>query len=141
MKEPVKTVDEVIKAIEGSGAVQAVIAKRLGVHRHTIENYIARWASVRLAYENEDRQNCDMAETVVLNAIKAGDIDTSKWYLARRRKDRYSERQQVELVTQDDIDREIENELARLAGRRQGAVSGSAEGEEPVVVDRTSTAQ
>lgn len=102
----VYSVDEVVKAIRGSSGVKATIAKRLGCHWHTVDNYLERYVTVRQAYEDECRTTDDFAESVVIFNIKLAlkeqetlkkpvDSSDAKWWLERRRRDKFSTRQEV----------------------------------------------
>lgn len=106
MASQVYSVDEIIKAIRGSGGVKATIAKRLGCHWHTVDNYLERYATARQAYEDECRTTDDFAESVIIFNIKLAlkeqetlkkpvDSSDAKWWLERRRKDRFSIRQEI----------------------------------------------
>ena len=79
---------DIITAIEKSGGIKTTIAKRLGVHRHTIDNYLERFPTAKQAYENEVESIGDMAETVIISALQDKDIATAKWYANNKLKDR-----------------------------------------------------
>jgi len=66
-KNDLKTV---IAAIEGSGGIKTVIARRLGVVRNTVDNYLNRWASAREAYTREQEKNMDMAESIIFGNMR-----------------------------------------------------------------------
>lgn len=70
MKAPAKELDEVVKAITGSGGIKTVIASRLGVSRPTVDAYLKRWSTAQDAYEQELEQNKDLAESVILSNIR-----------------------------------------------------------------------
>jgi len=86
---------DVIEAVDGSGGIKTTIAQKLAVHRHTVDNYLERWATVRQAYEDEVERVGDMAEMTLLKAIKDGDTGAAKWYLSRVRRGKFSERQEI----------------------------------------------
>lgn len=87
------TPEQAIAAIAGTGGIKANIATRLGVSRWTFDNYLKKWASVRLAYDEECERVTDRAETVLIQAINEGDVDSAKWYLKHKGKARgYTER-------------------------------------------------
>lgn len=120
------TIDEFIKAIKGSGAIKTTIAQRLGCDRHTVDNYLNRYATIQQAYDDEAQVTDDMAESVVIQNIKLAlqqqkikfalhqeqqsnnssleqqnftvqpaDSSDSKWWLERRRRDRFATRQEL----------------------------------------------
>lgn len=94
-KKPYNTAKQVIKAIKGSGGIKQTIADRLGVHRNTVTNYLERYATARQAYEDECQRVGDLAESVVIKAIKDQDVSTAKWYCSKKLADRgYVDRQE-----------------------------------------------
>lgn len=90
------TLEQVLAAIEGSNGIKTTIANKLHVHRDTVDSYLERWATARRAYQSEVEKVGDAAEGVVFSGIFNRDIDTAKWYLRMKCKDRgYVERQEV----------------------------------------------
>jgi len=65
------TLDEFLKAIEGSGGIKATIAMRLDVSRNTVDNYLKRWATAQEAYTQETETNTDIAESIILGNMQA----------------------------------------------------------------------
>lgn len=113
-KQKVK-VDDIIKAVQGSGGIKRVIAERLGVHRHTIDNYIDRYSSVKQAYVNEVESIGDLAESVIVDALRGKDISTAKWYAKMKLKERgYVERQEVRSFNID-VTQLTNEQLQRIA--------------------------
>ena len=122
------TVDQVIGAIKDSAGIISTIAKRLGCSWHTVPVYIGRHPTIAKAYQAEREKVLDIAEGNLIKAIQSGDLQAIRYYLSTQGKRRgYVERVQSQTVTQDDIDKEIENELARLAGHGQGKIPGTSE--------------
>jgi len=66
-----RTLDEVLKAIAGSGGIKATIALRLDVDRRTVDNYLKRWATAQEAYTQETETNADIAESIILGNMQA----------------------------------------------------------------------
>lgn len=96
MAEIRHTAEKVIEAIQGSSGIKIVIARRLGLHRNSVENYLKRYASAREAYDNEVETVGDVAESVIITAIKNSDVDTAKWYAKVKLKSRgYVERPEI----------------------------------------------
>ena len=95
-----RTAEEVVAATEGSGGIKGVIAQRLKIHRHSVDNYLGRYASAMQAYENECQLIADLAESTVINDIRQHkNVETSKWYLRMKARDRgYVEKQQQEIT-------------------------------------------
>jgi len=115
------TAQQVIKAIQGSGGIVTLIAKRLGCSWHTARNYIDKYPTARRAYEDEDEKTLDLAESKVIEAINAGDGQMVRYYLSTRgRKRGYVERQEVtgaegeRLIPEPTSAAELVRELNRL---------------------------
>ena len=47
------TLAQILEAIAGSRGVKATIAERLGVHRHSVDNYLDRYATAKQAFLDE----------------------------------------------------------------------------------------
>jgi hypothetical protein len=103
------TREQVLEAIEGSGAIISTIATRLSCAWDTARTYVNRWASTKAAFKAEGETFLDDCETLLRNNIKLAKnkqeedsviVDTSdaKWVLARLGKDRgYTERTETEI--------------------------------------------
>lgn len=112
------SIEEIVKAIEGSRGNKSKIARSLGVERTTIHVYLAKFASVRKAYESECERILDMAEDVVNTAVANGDVDTAKWVLRMQGKDRgYVERQEIAEVDPYRNVRKVVFEVAGTNGK------------------------
>lgn len=81
-------VAEVVTAIEGSGGIISDVARRLGCHPGTVTRYIRTYTTVRRAFETEKERMKDMAEGVIHEAIRGGDVSVSKWYLSMLARER-----------------------------------------------------
>lgn len=84
-----------INAMPGSGGIIATIAKRVGCDWHTAKKYISEYRTVADAYADECETVNDLAVSKIIEAINEGDIATAKWWIARKRKDEFSERAEV----------------------------------------------
>ena len=80
------TAEQVIEAIAGSGGIKTVIAKRLGVNRQSVDNYLTYYPTALKAYNDEVESFTDKAESTVMQAIIDGDVQRAQWWLAKRRK-------------------------------------------------------
>lgn len=72
MDEPKRTLEQVLEAIDGSDGIKAVIARRLGVTRPTVDAYLKRWKTAQQAYEQANDAFLDLAESLVVRNIKLG---------------------------------------------------------------------
>ena len=91
------TAEQFITAIPGSAAIITTIAARVGCAWHTVRSYIDKYPTVREAFEDEQQKIVDLAESVVIKAMRDdNDVGTARWYLSTRGKDRgYTERTEL----------------------------------------------
>lgn len=90
------TKELVLEAIKGSNGIVSTIASLLKCDWNTARKYIDKWDETKIALENEKERTLDVAENVIFGALKANDVQTAKWYLAMKGKDRgYIERQET----------------------------------------------
>ena len=82
------SIDTMLSAIEGSGAVVSTIARRLGCDWNTAKKYIERREETRTAYANEQEAVLDMCESTIYTSIKNGDTHSAKWVLATKGRQR-----------------------------------------------------
>lgn len=83
------------KAIKGSAGIIATVANRLGCDWHTADTRISASKTLTRLMENEANTVDDMAESVVIKDIQSGDTKAAQWWLERRRRGKYSTRQEV----------------------------------------------
>ena len=93
-RETKRSLQEVLKAIKGTGGIKTRIAEKLGCTRRTVDNYLDRWVTAQQAWEEEVERWGDKAEGNIYDSIEGGDIQDSKWYLSRIRKGKYSTRKE-----------------------------------------------
>lgn len=77
-----------LKAIHGSGGIVSMIANRLGCEWHTAKKYIEMWEETKQAYNDELEKFKDICESTVLKSVQEGDVQTAKWVLSHRARDR-----------------------------------------------------
>ena len=82
------TAAQVIEAIEKSAGIISTVATRLDCAWHTADKYIHKFPTAIKAYSDECERVKDRAEAVILKAINAEDVQTAKWYLTLKAKDR-----------------------------------------------------
>jgi hypothetical protein len=95
------TAKQFTDAIPGTGGIIAAIAKRVGCDWHTAKRYIDTLPTVRQAYEDECSGIDDLAESTVIKAIRDGDVGAAKWWLEKRRRDKFSNTQELILTGGD----------------------------------------
>lgn len=89
------TAQQFIAAIPGSGGIVATIAKRIGCDWHTARRYIDDYPTIRQAYEDECETVTDLAESTLIKSMQEGDAGTAKWWLSRKRRDKFADNLEV----------------------------------------------
>lgn len=82
------TIEDWLKAIDGSGGIIETIAARLGVHRKTVWQKKKDYPEIALAIQEEVEACTDLAEINIRKLLKDGNAKVSMWYLDRKAKDR-----------------------------------------------------
>jgi len=91
MSRATYTVQQFIKAIPGSGGIIATIAERVGCSWNTAKKYVDTKPTVSEVYQDECERIDDMAVSIVLKAIREGDVSTAKWWLSKKRRQTFGE--------------------------------------------------
>ena len=112
------TTEQFRKAIVRSGGVIGVIAARVGCSWHTAKKYIDKFPTLRDAYDNELQFTNDIALTVVLQAIKEGDIGTAKWWLTKKRPLEFGDQQTLTVEQHSVEDLSVLADMIRDAHER-----------------------
>lgn len=98
------------QALEHSGAIRSIAAQILGVHRSTLYTFMTRHPSLEAFAQEIEEELKDLAEAEIIKAIRAGDMQTVRWYAETKMKDRgYSRR--IETVGKDDGPIEVNAKL------------------------------
>lgn len=88
---------DVKKAVNSSGGIISVIAKRLKCDWHTADKYIKQFELFQ-EVQNEKESLLDLAESKLIDNIKNNDTTSILFYLKTQGKNRgYIERQQTDL--------------------------------------------
>jgi len=95
------TVKQFLDAIPGSGGIVGTIAKRVGCEWSTADKWIRTHATLQQAYQDECETVNDLAESVIIKNIQAGDTADAKWWIARKRREQFTERTEI-VVSWDD---------------------------------------
>lgn len=127
------TLTQFLDAIRGSAGIKATIMRRLGCGRSTVDNYLKRYATAQQAYEEELASVGDAAESVVVRAISNNDVETAKWYLVKKHRDRgYGDVSKTEIGGINGGAIEIrhvtdlsDEELAAIAARGSGGTTAT----------------
>ena len=82
---------KITAAIPGSGGLVAVIAKRCGYSWGAVRDFIRADEELTAMVKDEEETIDDMAESTVISKIKDGDEASARWWLARRRRNRYGD--------------------------------------------------
>lgn len=100
------TKEQVLKAIHESGCVISIIRKNLGCKSwETARRYIDKWQETRDAFATEEKAVNDLARSVVIKDIKAGNVQTAKWWLAIKERQEFGEQgeQQEQMIDDTEL--------------------------------------
>lgn len=96
------TAEEVSQTIRDANGMVSSAARKLGVSRKTIYNYINRYVTVKEALDEAREELLDMTEAQLFKAIKGGNVTAIMFTLKTIGKDRgYVERVQQEHTIKD----------------------------------------
>lgn len=84
------TAQQFIDAIPGTGGIISALARKVGCAWHTAQKYIDSYPTIKRAYEDECSGIDDLAESTVIKAIRDGDVGAAKWWLEKRRRDKFA---------------------------------------------------
>jgi len=79
--KPKYTVKQIAEAIRKTNGLLTYTARELGCHYHTVRNYINKHAELQQEYEDIQELVLDLAENNIRQDIKAGSVETAKWYM------------------------------------------------------------
>jgi hypothetical protein len=91
---PKRSKTQVKRALSKAAGVYTDAAVILGVSRRTVERYVNKHPDLRQHVAEVETSVDDMAEGNVKGAIRSKDVGTSKWWLERKRRDKFSTRQE-----------------------------------------------
>lgn len=94
------TVQEVIAAVREAKGIKAAAARLLGCDWYTVHRYAQRYPRVQEAIDQGQDELIDLAGANVARDIMAGNMETSKWLLARRDA-RFRETRRAEITGAD----------------------------------------
>ncbi|MFW6130356.1 MAG: helix-turn-helix domain-containing protein [Atribacterota bacterium] len=89
-------------ALENTRGIKSLIAKRLGVTRLTVYNYLEKNPKAREMYEEEAEKTQDLAESTLNRKIQEGDMSAVKIALLNHKRGRergYGEKTEIEHST------------------------------------------
>lgn len=89
---------KVKKAIKDSGGVIAAIARKVGASWLAVRDFIRNDEELSTLLRDEEETIDDIAEAAVITEIRKGDTHSAKWWLARRRRNKYGDNVQVENI-------------------------------------------
>jgi len=82
------TDEELIEAIKGTGGVITLISKKLGCNWRTAHKNLNRSEEIIATVKDEKETLLDRAEITLIKAINDDDVQTAKWYLQVKGRDR-----------------------------------------------------
>lgn len=110
------TASEMIEAIKESRGILAQAARRVGCNRQTVVNYIEKYPTVKIAFEEANETNIDYVESQLMKQIGAGQVAATIFFLKTKAGHRgYVERREVKVENVSDM---TDEELRRIAEGR-----------------------
>ena len=108
------SIETLLEAIKGSGAVVSTIAKRLGCDWNTAKKYINKWSKTIAAFNDEQEAILDMCESAIYKSVQEGNTQDAKWVLATKGKKRgFTERQEITGADGGDIQLNVSVNLVK----------------------------
>lgn len=96
------TAEQVIEALRAVKGIKLLAAQVLQCNRHTIDNYIAKYPTVKAAYDEQTQVVLDIAEGHLFTSISKGNLEQAKWFLQQKGKSRgYGTAAQMEVTGPD----------------------------------------
>lgn len=93
------TAAQVANAVTESKGILAQAARLLGCDRQTVVNYINRYPSVKVAFEEANETTIDFVESQLLAQIRAGNPTSTIFFLKTKARHRgYTERIQQDIT-------------------------------------------
>lgn len=87
-RRPKLTIARAKEALEQAGAIRTIAAQKLNVHRSTLHAFLVRHPALQAFADDLEEALKDIAEARVIQAIRAGDMPTVRWYMELKGKDR-----------------------------------------------------
>ncbi|MEQ8448237.1 MAG: hypothetical protein RIB97_00985 [Nitratireductor sp.] len=87
-RKPKLSIARVKTALEQAGGIRTIAASLLNCHRSTLHTYLTRHPTLLVFADEIEETIKDIAEAEVIKAIRAGDMQTARWYLELKGKDR-----------------------------------------------------
>lgn len=78
------TLEEVLQAVKGSGAIMSVVATRLGCEWQTAKKYVLKYPEAVELFNSEELKGVDFAESKLLELVKNGDLNAITLYLKHK---------------------------------------------------------
>lgn len=95
-------VERILEAIKGCNSIVSKVADKLMCDWSTAKKYVEMYPETRAAMNDELQRAIDMAETKVLKSINLDDIQSAKWFLSKKAKDRgYGDETNINLNVTD----------------------------------------
>jgi hypothetical protein len=87
-RRPKLTIARAKEAIEQAGGIRTIAAQKLNVHRSTLHSFLNRHPALQAFADEVEEVLKDVAESRIIQAIRAGDMPTVRWYAELKMKDR-----------------------------------------------------
>jgi len=98
------TEDEIAEMIPGTGGLVRELAERLGCAWSTAKSYVDGSPRLQVLMHQESTRIIEIAESHIIEAIKAGDIALCKWYLRMKGQEKgYSMTTSIDVTKRHEI--------------------------------------
>ncbi|UVK37390.1 hypothetical protein LHFGNBLO_004416 [Mesorhizobium sp. AR10] len=87
-RRPKLTIARAKQALEQAGGIRTIAAEKLAVHRSTLHTFLVRHPALQAFADEVEEVLKDVAETRIIQAIRAGEMSTVRWYAEMKMKDR-----------------------------------------------------
>jgi hypothetical protein len=115
--------ETIIKALQASAGIVSIAAEKIGWQRTSLSRKIHNSEKLLAICDEIGESMLDLAESKLLLALRNGNMTAIIFYLKTKGKQRgYIERQEMRGVSEEEINAEIERELARLADRQEDPI-------------------
>jgi hypothetical protein len=90
------SITKAANALRANDGIILKAAEACGVHRHTFRKFMDEHPELEEIRNEVDEAILDVGDSHIINAVKAGDLKTIRWYQERKGKDRgYTTRQET----------------------------------------------
>jgi hypothetical protein len=97
------TLENVIKAFEGTGGIIARVAEKLNVTNQTVFNYMNRWPELDEVRQKERSSMFTNLENVVYTSALNGKTEDAKWLLSKLDRANFGDKTDVNIISSGNV--------------------------------------